>query len=891
MEEKQPQTNPIIDDDRVKTFLKIRLTDEKQKPYYTILENKQKIQLMENTPESEKTIIFQIDKIFTNKDENSYIYEEITRDCISECLNKKHFTFISYGDSNSDKNSMIFGEKDSYKNINSRGLFPRLLFNLVDIISQNKTFNENYNLNISYLCINKNKLIDLSKLFGKNFMNYTQKDFMNNANEIRISQNMAQKFKKVPVDNPNDVLFFLCQVFELLYKIELDNLHLYSWSHFVFILYINDNNGNLISTISFIILAGSERLPTKVTHPKISGTYLIDNTKNLVDNQYTFDNVVKNICTLSDLHENSKLVAVLKDYAFNNKINRKYRVIGSILPTEEAFLNVKDTLMFLFECKKTVKMEDENQNSENEELKKEKIINDLESKIKVQQTYIKELTDKVNYKQTKIEVLSENYKQQIECLKKEFNFEGDMKLLLSGNQCTKEAKYARSVRDALDNCKVKSLRIFELENKIIELKQQIERLKHIEGLRQADRTMVNMYLKTKEDVLFEERKLKMNNNQYKEIEDLKRRHALLEKINNEYKKELKKKNKLICNLPSTFQIDEGNQVNMIQQVKNETRTIMKEHFKKEIESINNNLFNENNIYSEKQVKIIHQKNDEILRLKAQYSKLKNSQVSTVNSYLNESLKLKETIDNLIYIYKTCFDIKKFGKNINSLHNFNILLNLKTDFEKQLTSVEQNLNQYQYPLLFTSLNLQGPSRTKTKVYAIKVPELNNNIYSDSIDNNINQNLLKHSLKHKDIPIEIVEKKKEKLFKHVKTNGQLEQMKQEELINYIKSLHNNIDLFEEYAEEYIKYKTMFNEDDFEKNSTLIQQLNEKNVKLKLLLDEQVSENNKNKVLLSTNQRNVERLNSENFMLKTALNSKNLSKKISFPLLWTTSYKKTK
>ena len=172
MEEKQPQTNPIIGDDRVKTFLKIRLTDEKQKPYYTVLENKKKFQLMEKTPESEKTIVFQIDKIFTNKDENSYIYEEITRDCISECLNKKHFTFISYGDSNSDKNSMIFGGKDSYKNINSRGIFPRLLFNLVDTISQNKSFNENYSLNISYLCINKNKLIDLSKLFGKNFLSY-----------------------------------------------------------------------------------------------------------------------------------------------------------------------------------------------------------------------------------------------------------------------------------------------------------------------------------------------------------------------------------------------------------------------------------------------------------------------------------------------------------------------------------------------------------------------------------------------------------------------------------------------------------------------------------------------------------------------------------------------
>ena len=149
----------IKEDDRIKTFLKIRTVERKNNTYYNLFDNKQMIQITDPSfkTKSEKTITFEIDSIFTDKEENSYIYEEISRDCISECLKGIHYTFVSYGESHSDKKAMMFGEKDSYNNMNSRGIFPKLLFNLVDSISRNHTCNKNYNLNISYLCINKNK--------------------------------------------------------------------------------------------------------------------------------------------------------------------------------------------------------------------------------------------------------------------------------------------------------------------------------------------------------------------------------------------------------------------------------------------------------------------------------------------------------------------------------------------------------------------------------------------------------------------------------------------------------------------------------------------------------------------------------------------------------------
>ena len=75
------------------------------------------------------------------------------------------------------------------------------------------------------------------------------------------------------------------------------------------------------------------------------------------------------------------------------------------------------------------------------DLKRDDIIYDLESKLKTQQGKIKELNERVDYKQKKIEVLTDNYKSQIEALKKEFNFVGDVNTLLGGGEYTKEAKY------------------------------------------------------------------------------------------------------------------------------------------------------------------------------------------------------------------------------------------------------------------------------------------------------------------------------------------------------------------------------------------------------------------------------------------------------------------
>ena len=151
-------------DERVKIFLKIKSPKNDKNPYYQLSKDKKSF-LLENPKEKneieEKNEKYNLDKIFTDNNENSYIYEEIMLNCIKESLSNINFTFISYGDSMSENKEIIFGKSDCYENINSRGIFPRFLENYILKISGDKNLNENLALNVSYIMINGNNLIDI----------------------------------------------------------------------------------------------------------------------------------------------------------------------------------------------------------------------------------------------------------------------------------------------------------------------------------------------------------------------------------------------------------------------------------------------------------------------------------------------------------------------------------------------------------------------------------------------------------------------------------------------------------------------------------------------------------------------------------------------------------
>ena len=105
----------MINDDKIKTFIKIEFSELKREGLYEVDESKKFITIFNsekiNQVIEKKSYPFEFDKIFTDSDSNSYVYEEICLNCIKESLEGISFNFISFGDSNSNKNLIYYSEK------------------------------------------------------------------------------------------------------------------------------------------------------------------------------------------------------------------------------------------------------------------------------------------------------------------------------------------------------------------------------------------------------------------------------------------------------------------------------------------------------------------------------------------------------------------------------------------------------------------------------------------------------------------------------------------------------------------------------------------------------------------------------------------------------------
>ena len=256
---------------KLKVYLKIKQTSAKDTLFFNISESKKYVTLIEdkrnrnNKPKASTPdkININYDKIFRNE-ENSYIYEEIMLNTVKESLQGKNFTFISYGDSKSEKLDLIIGNNDCYDNIARRGLFPRLLTALIDLIDSTEDLCNNISISLSYFVLTDGKIIDLCQLIGligkkKKVEKYNKEKFIKEyAKEIKNDSNALKHIKKLPCENAKDALFMLLQFMNFLDKIGNDddtnmNNEFLQLNYFNTIIYITDNNGKN-TTLSFIIL-------------------------------------------------------------------------------------------------------------------------------------------------------------------------------------------------------------------------------------------------------------------------------------------------------------------------------------------------------------------------------------------------------------------------------------------------------------------------------------------------------------------------------------------------------------------------------------------------------------------------------------------------------------
>ena len=931
-----------INSDLIKIYLKVKEPLNDDKPYYNINLENNIFTLYDpilKSP-SEKSAIFEFDKIFNQNNENSYIYEEICRDCVNNALNGENITFISYGETSSDKINVIYGDyEDSYTNINNRGIFPRFLEQLISNINDNEEYKNNYSINLSYMLVNNIKVVDLSNYMGKEISHLNEEQIFNNGIYInKNNKDMLSSIKKVPTENVGDVVFFINKIFTLLEKLnDNSNYHLLSWSHFSFLVYITDNNGKNISNINFICLNGSEQLnltknnDNAINYSESKKKEVIKLTKSTVDTQFTYDSIINSISNNGyinniEIPENeieddtclSKLTILLNKVSFGNKVkNIKFRIIGSICPNTGFYNNVKDTLMFLFENKKILrkknmlnmkKIINNNQNNNNNNNKdnekdqskqkeleydhrKDDQIFELENKIKTQSKKISDLNDKINNKNEKILMLEKNYKKQVDVLKNYLNFNGDVNILLSGNEYTKEAKLARSIRDAKDNLIYYKEKNIELEKQLKESKELVKKLRTQKEIKETDKTMLTYYSNLKNNKEAYEKEIKLKNQFSAEINKLQEMCENQKKIINELNKEIENKNKIIFGLPELMQKNSAENLN-INNIKEDVKKKIENHFKKEIAGIEKNNLNEIKILKEKYENLLKQKdliikdnNNEINRINKNYE-------NEVKNYSEEIIKLDEILMKIINEYKILFKTKKLKDLVGYINSTN-------EFDIIITENEKKINNFSFPLLYNSLlknnklDLNNQMMIKQKrrpqsSYQMRSKN-NNNI------NNLSQNnyLMKNNVSSKNLssnnkidvnPDDIISKynkitnDNEKLLK----KEDLDSMEKEEIVKHCLFLNNKYFEFKDYIEKYANYKKGFDVKEFKLTEDYVNNLYKKIEKLNKHINEQIELNTKNQVIISSQKRSIDKLTSENILLRNQLEGKMIKDKLSYPIL---------
>ena len=893
--------------ERLLVYLKVKKPLEKDKLYYNISEDKKLISLYDKVikDESSKTQRIEVDKIFDDSEEEQKIYQEICDNCINDCLDWKNYTYISYGDSTSEKNELIFGNDKEGK----KGIYYLLLNDL----NKRLKHTSEYVLYLSFLLVNGSTLIDLSQLMGKKkyLDSINEKDLINKyGKEINVNDiDIIKDVKLIECENVGDNSKFITNIFNSLKKMEnIESNRFTSCSYFCFSIYIiNKRRNRTVSTINFIIIPGNELLTTKITNPHNAKRGNISNTKNVVELSYTIEDIVRHLSTqsISDKNENennmnkSKFMAVIGKIAFDignleSQFDRRYRIIGSIYANTGLYYNTKDTLYFLFRCKKITRqkfdleialslLEHEKKkqsqklgkniigkenliiNSKNEMEEKLKIkddqIYDLESKLKLQETKVAELNTRIQKKDVNLKSIRNNYKMQIDCLKESMGFKGDVNILLSKDQYTKEYRYALNIRNTFKTNRKKAEIISQLEEKIKELNKEKARLKQILENKTKEQKILRIINSNNNDKVDEEseeteEKLYFKN---KTIQELQKKNEELEKQLELYNQENNSKINLIHNLPKVLE-------NNIKKIKTEysknkeTNDLNKKKFMEEAKNINIKNEDERKKIIDKYENSIKQNKKEISNQSKIINEFEKKYEKEKGKLIDELLRLHKNLMNITYGYKNAFNdlnlkVLLQNKNTATTNATNTLYLQKDEFEKILENEVKLINKEKYPLLFGHLKQKGEHM---------VLDLNNKNIFENKDNNF------ESTKKSEFSDDSEDKNLFKFFDghEKKTEIEIENMNKNQLIHYSKQYLNRVIEIEEYLNKYIQYKQGYKLTPEEESK--ISGHNNKLEKANEILNAVTERYNKSKTYLQKNNQLIDQLTKENISLKKKLNN---------------------
>jgi peptidoglycan hydrolase CwlO-like protein len=841
--------------DDVKTYIKVKKfeSSEAEKPYYKISENKQTFSLYDpiRKAESEKTVTVNVDKIFTDE-ENSYIYETICRDTIIQASNGKNFCFLGYGVTETSKKSTMFGAVNCVDNINNRGLCFRMIENLI---------NSNVGVSVSYLSIYGKQFIDLSNLIGKEKEDYDIDKLLSYYEEAKANTDIGNIIKKAPLTDLHSAMKFYTRILSLYKKVDMSSdRKICSRSSFIVILHLSDKkDGKPISTITFGTFAGSEKLMN------------IDpnDTKRARDSIYiqnSFANFIKILASmkspdfktdkLSELSfDENVFTACLKNYI----LNAKFRIIGCIYPNTGFHGNVKDTIMFLFKCRKTT-LEKTHQETTTPEKARDEEIYKLHSDINARDKTISKLKEKIEELQNKLTKSNENFKKDLETVKTAFCFEGDIGKLVQNDDYTPEARYARNIRNSVDKVKYLNKRVAELEGK---LNQQVEETKKIDMERriiEADKNMVEIYTKMKEHYHHEENKLKINSEHAKELEKLRTENEKLKKKIDSFNSVIAEKNRHIDNLPGLLK-DNITERKEYAKKKDDLKISMEKKLKANIDEVNANGQKANNVLKQKFDAVFRQKDDELYNLRDEFVEYKRTSEENLKKYFKEILHFYDNTITIVNTIKKIFDPKKLHTTLLNNPNFTIL---KEEMDKEFKPLYKNINRLTYPTIWEVLDnrVKEKSTSKTNLTLKKEEPINenNNTHEVKVNKSIPNNPAEISLDASEISEEVG-----------KLKSKLPTYSQEDLAKYEKNdLLRFIEDYKKSNDELLSFvakvkrnkrtgmetvKAVNGEDEYKRLCHELDRMRRK-------YEEMVKINNNNKILLESRDRVIERHTGQGF-----------------------------
>ena len=939
----------ITSNEIIKTFLKIDNPNVQDKPYYSVNEDKNKLTLFDPVDKapSDKSSDFEIDKIFLGKEETNSIYDEIFKNTINDSLKGISFSFINYGDSNSNKLKLLIGDYKNYNlSYNNIGLFPKYLHSLIKKAkTTEKNMEEKINLKISYFLVYDGFLIDLCNLRSKNkdINNFTEEKLFEGKYTIKNEENIIDLIKKVNVEGFKEEIHFLNQIFNLLNKIENndENKNIFTKSYISIVVYTENKGKKAI--INFLILNGSEYLYSGKAEKFKSlinnnNRNSIEGTKLALETQYTYEtllNLVKlkiyidnNVdasnnkeidLILNKNKQNSKLTTLLYNIYFNTK-KMYFRILGTTIPNSGFYQNFKDTLIFLldFHQIKTTyqnqlassitnniysKLTNENNHlsKQNEhynkifdEDKKDNYIIDLKNKVNSYKKIVDDQKLNISKKDAKIAQLTKIYQEQINVMKKKFNFTGDINVLLSGDENTKEAKFIKNMKEAVEN-NIRNEGNLRLLQKKLEMKEEeIKKLKNKEQMIDANDTMIKYYISVQQINEEKNKNDKYINSLRNIIEKKKKKLGIKDKVIDKYKKEIENKNKILFNLPkclketySNILADEKKNVTHEEGENNnfedENNTVKSKSietdslYNKEMEKIKKDSQKQLDIMKLNYENIIKDKNIIIKQLEFDNEQFKLEKNRVINNYGEELVKLNKLLMSLISNYK-----RIYSSNISQKYS-NISLNSKKEeLDKIIISINKDVNFANFPLLHNFL-------LKTKQLDINQPFSFKNykkVYSP-----ITKSVKKEEKKEKGLENDFksnIPVNNEQLFKVFKeetndgkiifTKEKLEEMSKEAIILHCININNKLNSIEKYLEKYIQYKKGFNVEEFEMGEKykdqIIEELKNKIKKLSINLDEQTKINNQKVYVLNSQNRKIDKLQRDTIIYKNLLNFKKIS-----------------